>query len=88
MAGLFALLDNLTRFDTSLLGFLAKLLLFVPTLSLFIYIVLNEIVRLQGRIPNLPGPWGYPLLGSLPSLRGTATSDEYRIVRNIRVPAV
>ncbi|KAI1645519.1 cytochrome P450 [Daldinia loculata] len=79
MAGLFALLDNLTRFDTSLLGFLAKLLLFVPTLSLFIYIVLNEIVRLQGRIPNLPGPWGYPLLGSLPSLRGTATSDEYRI---------
>ncbi|KAI2781638.1 cytochrome P450 [Daldinia loculata] len=79
MAGLFALLDNLTRFDTSLLGFLAKLLLFVPTISFFIYIVLNEIVRLQGRIPNLPGPCGYPLLGSLPSLRGTATSDEYRI---------
>ncbi|KAI0135134.1 cytochrome P450 [Daldinia grandis] len=79
MAGLFALLDSLTKLDISLLGFLAKLILLLPTISFFIYIALNEIVRVQGRIPNLPGPWGYPLLGSLPSLRGTATSDEYRI---------
>ncbi|KAI0846810.1 cytochrome P450 [Daldinia vernicosa] len=79
MAGLFALSDDLTRFDIFPLGFLAKLLLLIPTLSFFIYTVINEIVRLKGRIPNLPGPWGYPLLGSLPSLRGTATSDEYRI---------
>lgn len=43
------------------------------------YVALNEINRLSTRIPKLPGPLGYPLFGSLPSLQGTATSDEYRI---------
>ncbi|KAI1255215.1 hypothetical protein MGN70_003279 [Eutypa lata] len=58
---------------------LLKLTLISPVVVLVVYILLNEIVRLQARIPKLPGPRGYPLLGSLPSLRGTATSDEYRI---------
>lgn len=58
---------------------LLKLTLISPVVVLVVYILLNEIVRLQARIPKLPGPWGYPLLGSLPSLRGTATSDEYRL---------
>ncbi|ETN44575.1 uncharacterized protein HMPREF1541_10245 [Cyphellophora europaea CBS 101466] len=43
------------------------------------YIVLNEFTRLGNRVGRLAGPIGYPLLGSLPSLRGTVTSDEYRI---------
>ncbi|KAI1476982.1 cytochrome P450 [Daldinia eschscholtzii] len=79
MAGLSTLLEDSIRLDIFLLDYLVKFLLIVLTLCLFFYVVLNEIVRLQGRIPKLPGPWGYPLLGSLPSLRGTATSDEYRI---------
>lgn len=58
---------------------LLKIALFLPVVLLVIYILLNEVVRLQARIPKLPGPRGYPLLGSLPSLRGTVTSDEYRI---------
>ncbi|OTB11814.1 hypothetical protein K445DRAFT_306763 [Daldinia sp. EC12] len=79
MAGLSTLLEDSIRLDIFLLDYLVKFLLIVPTLSIFFYVVLNEIARLQGRIPKLPGPWGYPLLGSLPSLRGTATSDKYRI---------
>ncbi|KAI1373212.1 cytochrome P450 [Hypoxylon crocopeplum] len=79
MAVLPTSLDDLPVFDLSLVGILAKLLFFIPTIVLAIYIVFNEIVRLRARIPKLPGPLGYPLLGSLPSLRGTATSDEYRI---------
>src|SRR5687767_648818 len=42
------------------------------------YIVINEVVRFSTRIPNLPGPRGYPVLGSLLSLRGKIPSDEYR----------
>ncbi|KAI1105540.1 cytochrome P450 [Jackrogersella minutella] len=79
MAVLPTSLNGLAAFDISLLGFLVKLLFFVPIITLILYIALNEVVRLRARIPRLPGPWGYPLLGSLPSLRGTATSDEYRI---------
>ncbi|KAI6085468.1 cytochrome P450 [Hypoxylon rubiginosum] len=79
MAVLPTSLSDLPAFDLSLLSLLAKLLFIVPTVSLTLYILLNEVVRLRARIPKLPGPLGYPLLGSLPSLRGTATSDEYRI---------
>ncbi|KAH7014654.1 cytochrome P450 [Microdochium trichocladiopsis] len=54
-----------------------KFLFVTPTILLVGYIVLSEISRFKGRIPNLPGPWGYPIVGSLPSLRDTITSDEY-----------
>ncbi|CAH0027119.1 unnamed protein product [Clonostachys rhizophaga] len=56
----------------------ALLLLLIPTSFLFIYILVNEFVRYSTRIPNLPGPRGYPLLGSLPSLRGKIPAEEYR----------
>ncbi|CAH0058145.1 unnamed protein product, partial [Clonostachys solani] len=56
----------------------ALLLLFIPISSLLIYILINEFVRYSTRIPNLPGPRGYPLLGSLPSLRGKIPAEEYR----------
>lgn len=83
MAVLPTSLNDFAAFDVSILLSFAKLLFFIPTISLVIYIALNEVVRLRARIPNLPGPLGYPLFGSIPSLRGTATSDEYRIVRNV-----
>lgn len=54
------------------------LLLLIPASFLFIYILVNEFVRYSTRIPNLPGPRGYPLLGSLPSLRGKIPAEEYR----------
>ncbi|KAI0889734.1 cytochrome P450 [Annulohypoxylon maeteangense] len=72
-------LNDLATFDKNLLLPLAKLLFFAPAILLIIYVALNEVVRLRARIRNLPGPWGYPLFGSILSLRGTATSDEYRI---------
>ena len=50
-----------------------------PPLLLVAYILLNELVRFRSRISRLPGPWGYPLLGSLPSLRGKTGSEEYRL---------
>jgi cytochrome P450 len=52
--------------------------LLVPTAALLSYIVLNEFVRYSARIPNLPGPRGYPLLGSLPDLHGKIPAEEYR----------
>lgn len=59
----------------------AKLALGTATLLLFITlaaVLINEFVRLSHRIPNLPGPRGYPLLGSLPHLNGKIPADEYR----------
>lgn len=41
-------------------------------------IVVNELVRFSTRIPNLPGPRGYPLVGSLPNLHRKVPADEYR----------
>ncbi|OTB05988.1 hypothetical protein M426DRAFT_72556 [Hypoxylon sp. CI-4A] len=79
MATHFGLAYRLPELGLSLLASLVKLAFLVPTVLLVLYIFFNEVVRLRARIPKLPGPWGYPLFGSLPSLRGTATSDEYRI---------
>ncbi|KAF4956253.1 hypothetical protein FSARC_11652 [Fusarium sarcochroum] len=45
---------------------------------LVIFMVGNEIIRFRSRIPNLPGPWGYPVMGILPTLRGKTNSEEYR----------
>lgn len=49
-----------------------------PLVALLLYILLNEVARAHSRIALLPGPRGYPLLGSLPSLRGKTNSEEYR----------
>ncbi|KAH9909728.1 cytochrome P450 [Xylariomycetidae sp. FL2044] len=70
---------NFPMIGSSLLYEFAGLVLLVPVAVLACDVALNEVVRLRARIPKLPGPRGYPLLGSLPSLRGTATSDEYRV---------
>lgn len=79
MAVLPSSLGDLQGIHLSSIHSLLKFVLFVPVIFLVTYILFNEVVRLRARIPKLPGPRGYPLLGSLPSLRGTATSDEYRI---------
>ncbi|KAK7757796.1 hypothetical protein SLS62_000174 [Diatrype stigma] len=79
MAVLPSSLGDLQGVHLSSIQSLLKFVLFVPVIALVVYILFNEVVRLRARIPKLPGPRGYPLLGSLPSLRGTATSDEYRI---------
>jgi 3-hydroxyphenylacetate 6-hydroxylase len=50
----------------------------VPTAFFLLYIALNEFVRYSTRIANLPGPRGYPLVGSLPDLRGKIPAEEYR----------
>lgn len=49
-----------------------------PFAVILVLIALNEIIRYSTRIANLPGPRGYPLLGSLPSLRNKTNSEEYR----------
>jgi hypothetical protein len=56
---------------------LAQTLIFLIAVS-FISLIIDEIVRYSNRIPNLPGPRGYPILGSLYSLRGKIPADEYR----------
>lgn len=48
------------------------------SLLLLLCLIGNEIVRFNSRIAHLPGPRGYPILGSLASLRGKTNSEEYR----------
>ncbi|KAI0004414.1 cytochrome P450 [Xylariaceae sp. FL0662B] len=79
MAVLPKALGDLAAINYSLARITWSLFVVIPIICLIIYVALNEVVRLRARISSLPGPVGYPLLGSLPSLRGTATSDEYRI---------
>lgn len=55
-----------------------QLALLAPGALLVLYLLYNELVRFRIRVPNLPGPRGFPLVGSLPSLRGKITSDELR----------
>ncbi|OAA63469.1 Cytochrome P450 [Niveomyces insectorum RCEF 264] len=49
-------------------------------LAFFLYYVIgSEITRFRVRIPNLPGPRGLPIVGSLPWLRGKVNAEQYRI---------
>lgn len=52
--------------------------LLAPGALFILYLLYNELLRFRLRVPNLPGPRGFPLVGSLPSLRGKITSDELR----------
>ena len=67
-----------SRPDTPLTTLFIEWVVLGPPIIVLFYIVLNEIVRYQSRIAHLPGPRGYPLLGSLPSLHGKHGAEEYR----------
>src|SRR5690554_212482 len=55
------------------LGFLAILAVFIP----ISYIVINEFVRRQARIPGMKGPSGIPLIGNIGQIRVNA-AEKYR----------
>lgn len=55
------------------LKFLALLAVFVP----ISYVVINEFVRRQARIPGLKGPSGIPLIGNIGQIRVNA-AEKYR----------
>ncbi|KAH8774538.1 cytochrome P450 [Diaporthe sp. PMI_573] len=46
-------------------------------LTLISYVVVNEVVRYQARVPGMPGPPGLPLIGNLWSIRSNAAA-QYR----------
>lgn len=52
--------------------------LLTPLLLSILYVIGSEIERHQARIPNLPGPRGLPLVGSLPWLWGQVHAEQYR----------
>ena len=52
---------------------LAYIAIFVP----IIYILANEVVRKQARVPGLGGPTGLPLIGNLLQIR-TNAAEKYR----------
>ncbi|GJC78344.1 3-hydroxyphenylacetate 6-hydroxylase [Colletotrichum liriopes] len=71
----------LLGFTAAYSGFIISFIKFsvlAPSALFTAYVILNEFIRLSSRVPRLPGPWGYPLLGSLPSIEGKVNSDEYR----------
>ncbi|SPO05191.1 related to cytochrome P450 phenylacetate hydroxylase [Cephalotrichum gorgonifer] len=55
------------------------LVLATPAILLTLYLAYNELQRYRLRVPNLPGPLGFPLVGSLPSLRNKITAEEFRL---------
>ncbi|KZL74071.1 3-hydroxyphenylacetate 6 hydroxylase [Colletotrichum tofieldiae] len=71
----------LLGFTAAYSGFIISFIKFfvlAPSALFTTYVIFNEFIRLSSRVPRLPGPWGYPLLGSLPSIEGKVNSDEYR----------
>ncbi|KAF4996944.1 hypothetical protein FDECE_12267 [Fusarium decemcellulare] len=54
-------------------------LLFLSVFAFVLYIIGSEITRYSARVPNLPGPRGLPLVGSLPWLRGKVHAEQYRL---------
>jgi 3-hydroxyphenylacetate 6-hydroxylase len=46
---------------------------------LVLHIVVSEINVYLSRIPHLPGPRGYPIVGSLPSLWGKVHAEQFRL---------
>ena len=59
----------------NLLYYTAIILLF----AIILYVVGSEITRYLTRVPNLPGPRGIPLVGSLPWLSGKVHAEQFRI---------
>lgn len=58
--------------------YIVELVVAVLAVFLAIYLLYNEILRHLSRIPNLPGPLGLPVVGSLLSLKGKITAEEFR----------
>ncbi|KAK7750527.1 hypothetical protein SLS62_007503 [Diatrype stigma] len=52
--------------------------LLTPLLLSVLFVIGSEIERYLARIPNLPGPRGLPLVGSLPWLWGKVHAEQYR----------
>ncbi|KAF4119959.1 3-hydroxyphenylacetate 6-hydroxylase [Geosmithia morbida] len=64
--------------DKTLVSWLIAWTLASTVSTLLLYIATNEFVRYYNRIPNLPGPRGWPLVGSLPYLSSRIPAEEYR----------
>ena len=56
-----------------------QLAIAAPVVLLTIYFIYNEILRYHLRVPKLPGPLGLPVVGSLQSLKGKITAEEFRL---------
>ncbi|KAI1759521.1 cytochrome P450 [Hypoxylon sp. FL1150] len=50
-----------------------------PLLIFIIYVIGSEVDRWLARVPNLPGPRGLPLVGSLPWLWGKVHGEQFRL---------
>ncbi|CAI6088004.1 unnamed protein product [Clonostachys chloroleuca] len=60
-------------------GTVFQYILALLVVSFIIYLVVGEVARYRSRIPNLPGPRGLPVVGSLPWLRGKVHAEQYRL---------
>ncbi|KAI6083003.1 cytochrome P450 [Hypoxylon rubiginosum] len=50
-----------------------------PLLIFLFYVIGSEVDRWLARVPNLPGPRGLPLVGSLPWLWGRVHGEQFRL---------
>lgn len=52
---------------------------YIASILLILYIIVSEINVHLSRIPHLPGPRGFPIVGSLPSLWGKVHAEQFRL---------